>query len=328
MTDAHDYKAAIAVSDKILPFLEADYAAHRDDLSSAEQLWNVLFYLRGGYTNSGDYERGIAAGRRCVEIAEQIGAGHLGDYSRSHFLAASLLNLGGTFEDSGRREESLASLRKSVSVFDQHPIEKEPSALIRYEMARDSLYIVGLFDHLWRPEEAVVLCKRLLPVIEGMVRDDPGNKLYGNELLRAYRLASPAFVAQGDLAGALDFEQKAIKLEPPANSPSKLESDALNLAHTGSLQLQLGRRDAALATWREAVAMFQQAAHDSEQIWSADKKNLHALEILRLSEQWAGFIWEELGDHEQCAPLSEVLPGAWRDSDASRLRLAGQSQRL
>jgi hypothetical protein len=45
--------------------------------------------------------------------------------------------------------------------------------------------------------------------------------------------------------------------------------------------------------------MFQQAAHESEQLWSADKKNLHALEILRLSEQWAGFTLEELGDPEQ-----------------------------
>ena len=96
-----------------------------------------------------------------------------------------------------------------------------------------------------RSEEGAVLCKRLLPALETLVRDNPGNNLYRNSLLRAYRLA---------VSSALDFEQKVLNLEPPTGSPAAWESHGLRSAHSGSLELRPGNREVALKIWRDTLA--------------------------------------------------------------------------
>jgi tetratricopeptide (TPR) repeat protein len=294
-----DTKSAIAASEKALPFLEADYAAHLDDITTESALWGALFSLRNQYTRAGDYDRGIAAARRCVEIAELTGSSSRDEYSRNRHLAASLINLQGTLRRSGRRDEALAIAHRAVSVLDRHPIEQEKSPARRSETAVDYLYLVEDLNFLRRQEEGAIVCRRVLPVLEALYRDSPDNNRHRDSLVRGYHLASPIFLNLGDLAGALDVENKALKLEPPAKSPAEVENRALRVAHAGSLELRLGHREVAIQTWREALTLFQRAAAESEKLWTSNPKNLSALETLRLSEGWAGFILEELGDFPQ-----------------------------
>ena len=265
-------KSAIDASEKALPFLEADYAAHRDDSTSAYALSSALFYLRNQYTKAGDYDRGIAAARRIVEIAEHTSRTNRDEYSWDRNLESSLVNLSYTLLGSGRREESLTIARRAVSVLDLHPIEQEKSLLRRFETADDYLYLVEEFNIQRRQEEAAVLCKRVLPVLEALRHDSPDDNRYRDTLLRAYRLASPVFLNLGDLASALDFENKALKLEPPANSPDAMHHRALRMAHAGSLEMRLGHQEVAMQIWREALALFQRAISESKTLWSSDPK--------------------------------------------------------
>jgi len=306
-----DYQTAVATAEKVRPFLEADYAAHPDDESALTELRNALLCLRIQYARVADYDRAIAAAGQVVEMAKRTGV-----ISR----ATASRDFGDTLLLSGRREEGLAEFRRAASIMDEssNPIEKEPSSFYRNELASSFLSIATAFTAARREEESAVLLKRLLPVLETLVRDNPGNNSYRDTLLRADRAAALAFLGIGDLARSLDFEQKGLKLEPaPISTRVSTHAStqvsnrdacerALRLARTGSLQLRLGSRDIAQATWREALVRFEQAARDGDQQWSADKQNLNALETLRLAELGAAFALENLGDHPQALRLREA----------------------
>ena len=201
----------------------------------------------------------------------------------------------------------MAIAHRAVSVLDRHPIEQEKSPVRRSETAVDYLYLIEDFNLLRRQEEGAILCRRVLPLLEALYRDSPDNNRHRDSLLRGYHLASPIFLNLGDLAGALDAENKALKLDPPANSPAAQDRRALALAHSGFLELRLGHRDVAIQIWREALALFQHAISESEKLWSSDPKNLSALETLRVSEDRAAFMLEHLGDIPQALHLREAF---------------------
>jgi tetratricopeptide (TPR) repeat protein len=303
-----DYQAAVEAAAKARPFLEADYAAHPDDESAKSELRNALLCLRIAYARVGDYDRAIAAAQQNVEITKNTGV-----ISRS----TANRDLGDTLLLAGRREEGLALLRQSAATLDKNPfghyytegrfytLDKEPSPYVRHALASSLLAIAAALTAARREEESAVMLKRLQLILEAMVRDNPGNDVYRDTLLRTHRAAALAFLGLGDLARSLDCEQKALKLELPSASPKGVYERALSLARTGSLQLRLGSRDAAQRIWREALARFQQAARDSDQQWSADKKNLSTLETLRLAELGAAFTMEALGDLQRALRLRE-----------------------
>ena len=281
-----DYQAALAASTKSRPFLEADYASLADD-ESRTALLNLLSCLRTQYAGAADYARAIAAGEQMVEIMKDTGVIARARASR---------DLGDTLLLAGRREESLTAFRKAVSIMDELPIEKQPSSLYRNELAGTYLYIVTDLTLARREDESAGILKRIVPVLEALVRDNPGNRLYRDTLVGAYRAAAPAFLGLGDLASSLDFEQKVLKLEPAPVSPGDAYNQGLRLARTASLELRLGHREVAQGRWREALAMFRQAARAAEQQLSEDSRNLNALETRRLAEAAASLTLEQLGD--------------------------------
>ncbi|WP_321472173.1 serine/threonine-protein kinase [uncultured Paludibaculum sp.] len=295
-----DLQAAVAAAVKARPFLEADFTAHPQDESALTELRNALLCLRTAYLRIADYEKAIAAARQVVAMTQRTGV-----ISR----AAANRDLGSALLLSGRRDEALATFRRALPILDEttappgagrsYPIEKEPSPYYRHELASSYLALVSEFTATRREEDAAAILTRILPVLDALVRDHPGNNLYRDTLLRAYRSAAAASLGLGEVARSLEFEQNGLKREPTPASPREVAERALRLARTGSLQLRLGSRDAANASWRQALAGFQQAARDSGRQWSAGWEDLSALETLRLAERGAAFALERLGDVRQ-----------------------------
>ncbi|MFZ0589026.1 MAG: hypothetical protein WAM39_00955 [Bryobacteraceae bacterium] len=176
-----------------------------------KELRNALSCLRIEYTEVGDYNGAIAAAQQIIEMKKQTGV-----ISRS----TANRDLGDTLLRAGRREEGLAALRRAASILDEnllkgrsYTFDKEPSPYFRNELASRLLSIAAAFTAARPEEQSAVILKRLQPVLEAMVRDNPGNNPYRDTLLRTYRAAALAFRGLEDLAQSLDFEQKALKLE-------------------------------------------------------------------------------------------------------------------
>ena len=212
-----DYQAAVAAAEKARPFLEADYAAHRDDESAMTELRNSLVCLRVQYTHVRDYDRAVAAAQQIIEMTKPTGV-----ISRS----TAHRDFGNALLLAGRREEGLASLRQAASILDQNPVQgtlriytfdKEPSLYIRNELASSLLSVAAALTAARCEEESAVMLKRLVLVLEPMVRDNPGSNVYRDTLLRTYRAAALAFLGLGDRARSHEFEQKALKLERPSS---------------------------------------------------------------------------------------------------------------
>lgn len=206
-----DYKAALTAAERARPFLEADFKDHPDDESALTELRNALLCLRIEYSRVGDYHRAIATAEQIIEMTK-----HTGVISRS----TANRDLGETLLLAGRREEGLAALRRAASILDQnlleghfYTFEREPSPYVRNELASTLLSIAAVFTTARRQEESAVLFKRLVPVLEALVRANPRNNVYRDTLLRAYRAAALAFRGLGDRARSLDFDHKALKLE-------------------------------------------------------------------------------------------------------------------
>jgi len=324
-----DYAAAVATAEKASRFLEADFAADPRDESSLTELRNALECLRVEYTQVADYDRAIAAAREVVEMTKSTGPISRGNAHR---------DLGETLLLSGRRKEALAALRDAVSNLDDSSnpihgnapaIESEKSPFVRNEMASCYISIASQFSAARREDESAALLNGLLGLIQALVRENPGNKAYSNTLIRAYRAAAQAALGLGDAARTLGFEREALKLESAPVSVIDAYARGSDLARTGSLQFRLGSRDAARATWRQALALFQQTARESEQRWSTDPRNLTALDTLRLAESAAAFTLEELGDLPQAQQLAEssytrlvawLQPGRGAVDERNRLR--------
>lgn len=321
-----DYAAAVAAAGKASRFPETDFAAHPKDESALTELRNALESLRVEYTHVADYDRAIAAARQAVEVTKSTGLISRGSATR---------DLGETLLRSGRRTEGLATLRDAVSILDDsYPInvpaiERAKSPFVRNEMVLCYLSIASQFSAARREDESAALLNRLLSLIRGLVRENPGNKAYSNTLIRAYRAAAQTALGLGDAARSLDFERKALKLQSAPVSVMDAYARGSALARTGSLQFRLGSPDAARATWREALGLFQQTARESERRWSADPRNLTALDRLRLAESAATFTLEELGDLPQALHLAEASytrvaawfkPGRGAVDDRNRLQ--------
>lgn len=301
-----DLQSAVAAAAKARPFLEADFTAHPQDESALTELRNALLCLRIEYLRVTDYEKAIAAARQVVAMTQRTGV-----ISRT----AANRDLGNALLLSGRRDEALAAFRRALPILDEttappgagrsYPIEKEPSPYYRHELASSYLALVSEFTAARREEEAAAILNRILPVLEALVRDNPGNNLYRDTLLRAYRSAAAASLGSGEVARALEFEQKGLRREPTPASAREAVDRALRLARMGSLQLRLGARDASNASWREALSGFQQAARDSGRQWTAAQEDLAALETLNLAERGAALALERLGDARQAQQLRE-----------------------
>jgi serine/threonine protein kinase/tetratricopeptide (TPR) repeat protein len=288
-----NYQAAVTSAEKARPFLEADYKAHPDDESAMNELRNAISCLRVEYIRAAKYDRAVAAAQQIVEMMSQTGV-----ISRS----TANRDLGETLLLAGRRDEGLATFRRAASILDENPfkghvytLDKEPSPYFRNALALTLLSIATDFTAARREEESVVMFQRLRVVLEAMVRDNPGDNLYRDTLLRTYRAGALAFLGLGDLRESLDYEQKGLKLERSPASPSESFERALRLARAGSLQFRLGYHDAAPGSWREAIYGFKQAARDGEQQWSANKQNLNAQETIRLANFWGSLVPEDVG---------------------------------
>jgi tetratricopeptide (TPR) repeat protein len=209
-----DYRSALAESEKARRFLETDFAAHPDDESALTELRNALLCLRVQYAEVKDYDRALAAARQVVEMTKNTGV-----ISRS----SASRDLGDTLLRCGRRDEALTAFRRAALILDEtgsspgagksYPIEKEPSSFYRNALASSFLSLAAEFNTAHRDEESMAILKRLVPVLEAMVRDNPGNGLYRDTLLRTYRASSVSLLALGDLPGSRAFEQKAANLE-------------------------------------------------------------------------------------------------------------------
>ncbi|MGJ5820241.1 protein kinase domain-containing protein [Paludibaculum fermentans] len=311
-----DYRAAVAAAEKALPFLAADFKAHPDDESALTELRNALLCLRVECLRSAEYERALAAARQVLGMTQRTGV-----VSR----VAANRDLGETLLLSGRRDEGLAALRRALPILDEnstppgagrsYPIEQEPSPYYRNELASSYLALAAAFSTARAEEDAAVILKRIVPVLETMARDNPGNRLYRDTLLRAYRRAASVALSLGDPAQALAFEQKALSRAESPVTASDIYDRAARLTRIGSLQVRLGLREAGQGSWREALAGFQQAARASEQSWSADQGNLSALESLLLAGRGAAFVLESLGDRNQALRQRE---SSYRHESAAR----------
>ena len=195
-----DYRAAVAEAEKGRPFLESDHAAHPEDNTTQLELRALLERLRVEYLHAADFERSLAAAREVVDIVRQTG-----ELSRARALTA----LADTLLRMGRREEALNTFREASAVLDRLQVATFPSLYYRSETVAGYLGIVEGLTSGRREEDAAPLLNRLTPVIEALVRDYPGNGLYRNTLVRAYRAASEAHSGMGDAEGALEFTRKA-----------------------------------------------------------------------------------------------------------------------
>ncbi|MGC4051822.1 MAG: protein kinase [Paludibaculum sp.] len=333
-----DFQSAVATAAKARPFLEADFAAHPQDESALTELRNALLCLRAEYLRVADYDKAIAAARQVVAMTLRTGV-----ISRT----SANRDLGNALLSSGRREEALAAYRRALPILDEttappgagpsNPIEREPSPYYRHELASSYLSLVSEFMSARREEEAAAILHRIVPVLENLARDNPGNQLYRDTLLRAYRASAAVFLQLGDAGRSLEFEQKGLKREPAPATSREAAERAVRLARTGSLELRLGSRDAAQASWREALAGFQQSARDSLRQWSSSQEDLSVLETLRLSERGGDFTLERLGDARQAQQHREStyqravtgkdggLPASQADAASGLWRISGES---
>jgi serine/threonine protein kinase/tetratricopeptide (TPR) repeat protein len=317
-----DVRSAVTTSEKALRLVDANYAAHPNNQTARAERWNVLFHLLMQYPAVGEYDRAVAAGRQMVAIAEV--SPNLGPFWRDLFLAQSLRDLGIGQLNCGRWEDSLATFHRAISVLDGHPIEKETSLFYRARLADNYLYIVEYLNSARREEESATQLKRLTPVLEAMVHDQPDNNLYRDGLARAYSAASAAYLGLGDLANSLDFEQKGLKLETAPASPFDTYKRILRQVRTGSLQIRLGRPADGKTIWRDAAASLEQLAGDCRRQWSVDKENLSFLETAKLAEAGAAWLQEELGDLRHALRLWE---GGMQKEGAVRVRWLIDGQR-
>jgi serine/threonine protein kinase/tetratricopeptide (TPR) repeat protein len=291
-----DYSAAVAAAEKVRPFLEGDRVAHPEDNTTQIELRALLEDLRVQYAHAGDYDRALAAARELVEIVKATG-----ELSR----ASARTGLGETLLLTGHREEAIRVFREAAAVLDERAIEAYPSSYYRNVVAAAFLNSAVGFATARREEDCAALVNRLLPILEALVRESPGNNLYRDTLLRAYHIAGAAFLGLGNLPGSLDFEQKVLHLQAGPESTGDAYQRALQLMRIASLELALGRSEISRETRRNAVAAFRQSAQESEKSWSAGQQNWNALDMLRASESGAALALEELGDLPQALDLSQ-----------------------
>ncbi len=196
--DRGDYRSAVSTAEKARPYLEGDYADHPDDESARTELRNALLCLRVEYARTGNSSRALSAAQQIVEMTKETGV-----ISRS----TANRDLGESLLLAGRREEGIAALRRAASILDQsflegryYTFDQEPSPYFRNELASTFLSIVAAFPSPEREEQSALVTKRVVPVLQALVRSNPGNNLYRNTLTRAYHAGSVAFPAQGGRA--------------------------------------------------------------------------------------------------------------------------------
>ncbi len=288
-----DYPAAVAAGEKVRPFLEGDRSAHPEDNTTQLELRALLEDLLVQYAHAADYDRAVAAAREVVEIVNQTG-----ELSQ----ASARTNLGQTLLLAGHREEAIPAFREAVAILDP-AVEKYVTPFYRNAVVSGYLDIAEGFTAARREEDSAALLRRLLPILEALVHDDPGNNLYRNTLLQGYQAAGKAFRGLGDLAGSLDFEEKSLKLQPAPASLDDRYQRAVQLARIASLEVVLGHGETARETRQQTLAAFVKSAEESEKLWSAGQQNLHALDTLRRSESGEALALENLGDLPQALRL-------------------------
>ena len=303
-----DFKSSSAVYEKTLPFLEADYAAHSDDVTTADVLRSVLLALRNQYTLAGDHKRAIAASQGMVKIIEQETAGQYGEFVHNQRLASAVIELATAFQRTGRREDSLVQLRRALAILDKNPIEMEQVPVHRLMAGESYIRIAAGFNMLRRYEESVRVCKLIVDLLEAPSKDSNLRERSRRDLLDAYQVASLAFINLDELTSALDYEERYMKLaaiRAPLDSPGGIGLVGLHLGRIGQLQDRMGNREAAGRTWREALSMFRKSAVGSEQQLLSDRKNVAALRNLGTMERYSAYVLEKLGDLREALRVLE-----------------------
>ncbi len=326
-----DWKAAVDASLHALPLVEAEYAAAPGDLLATRYLWDVLFRLRNWYTSLGEYDRGIEAAHRCVEIAEKSAALNPGDFRPVGLVGASHVNLGYTWRNAGRRDESLASFRRAAAVLDESPLEKMDSGEMRMHQADSYLFVIRGLRTWEEYAEALPMCRRVLAVLEALQQSEPNNQAYRAELLTAYTAAANAFADNRNYGEALEAERKAMDLETanPLKNAAFWNGQGNRQARIAGMQARTGQDQAALASWREALDLFERSRTEAARVRALHSGDRRSLTDLVTAGQSMAFVLEMLGSRKEAlrclkdaiadqANLADTEPGD--PANAQRLR--------
>jgi eukaryotic-like serine/threonine-protein kinase len=317
-----DYKAAVDASLKALPYAEAEYAADSRGYAVARSLWNALGTLRNWYTNLGDYGHAVEIERRAVDIAEKTLAAQPGDLNRMGLLSLSYATLGSALRGGGHREESLAGYRRAATVLDGKPFESIDSGPLRRQWADYYLAVIrGLY--LWEePQEALPVCRRVLPVLEAQHRAEPNNEAYRAELVTVYRAAETVYVNSGMPQEGLATSQKILELEganPRRDAPYWL-NQGVTQAKIGSLEAGAGKSEAAQASWKKALELFEKGRGEASKVHAEHGDDRAALSNLAMAERRMALLDELLGNRtEALGRIKEAIAhqAALADADSA-----------
>ena len=290
--------AAIEAALQAVAYAQADFADAPNSYVLGRYVCNTLVNLRNIYVNAGDYDKAADAARRGVAIAAKLTELQPGDFNRIALLALSYTNLASALRSGGKREESLANYRRIASVLDAKPIETLGTPTVKRDWANHYLFAVrGLL--LWdEPRESLPICRRVLPVFELLHQGAPGNETYRADLVAAYRLAESTFLESGMMAEALEISRKILQTEDanPRRDFTFWLNQGFTQAKIGSLQAIAGDSAAAQASWRAALARFDQGRADAAKTHSEHPDDDLALGYLAVAERRLALIEEVLGN--------------------------------
>jgi serine/threonine protein kinase/tetratricopeptide (TPR) repeat protein len=304
-----DWKSAVEMSLKALPFLEADYNAQPGDLERARRLDDALYYLRNQYPKLGEYDRAIEAARRLVEIAEKSASLDPQDLVRGLYVTRAYMNLGWTYRQSGRRAESLAAYRHGVITVNRTPIESMP-AFGRRLLAEQYLYLIEQGFRFWdEQEEALPLCRRVVPVLEAVLQGDPNNQQFRMTLDMAYRSLGALEGDFRNFPALIDNYEKAMKLDVTATRSPTAPADVganQRWLQVGQIKIRIAgalaaarKPDAATQALRDALESFQRGRRMAETAQASGNRNFAAMRDLVGADRWSAFTLERLGERKE-----------------------------
>jgi hypothetical protein len=175
----------------------------------------------------------------------------------------------------------------------------------------------------------LVVCRRVIPVLESLHRADPNNEAYRAAVVSIYRVAESAYIDSGMVGEALQTSQKILEEENanPRRDATFWLSQGLTQAKIGSLQARNGDPVAAESSWRAALSLFESARASAAKTYSEHADDRTALALLALAEGRLALMEELLGDRgEARRRIKDAIAhqSALADSDSSKQSWARQ----
>jgi tetratricopeptide (TPR) repeat protein len=303
-----DYRSAVEMSLQALPFLEAEYNRDPGEPDRTIRLWHVLGSLRREYRFLGEYDRAIDAARRAVEIMEKSAALEPEDLERANDILSSYGLLSTVSFNAGRRAESLAASRQGVIAANRTPMETIASAHSRWDFAASYLQFI---QSLWRwdeQEEALPLCRRVIPVLEALMQGDPKNPLFRQSLDQAYRFLGTLEGDLGNYPALIENYRKALQLDKAGQN----DIDNQNWIQRSAYQARIavaqaigGESDAARQSWRDALQTLESARAIAERARAANSRNFGPMRDIIQDDRRMAFTLERLGDRKQALDVAQ-----------------------